>query len=239
MAQVNRETLKGYFERGKMPAAEHFGDLVDSMLNIMDDGFERTEKDGIQLAPLGDKGPVLEFFREIQDTEPLWTIEIDKKSGRLSVEKGKGEQPLLVLSPEGRIVWHGNVEIDGDITARSFNGNCYGGEIDADGMWHDITDENENEKSGCRAYRVIAGCGVPGQGKYALQEATAMHCFGSRRRIQAQQSWFGIHFNRIQLRWGKSGMNWRLQIRTRRNYGVGVKIRFQITELWDDHYFGV
>lgn len=238
MTQVNRETLRGYFGRGKMPVAEHFGDLVDSTLNIMDDGFERTEKNGIQLAPLEDKGPVLEFFCEIQDTEPLWMIEVDKRNGCLSVERGGDKQPVLTLYPEGKVAWHGDLEVEGVLAARSFKGNYHSGEVDADGVWHDITKEDGEEKSGCRAYRVIAGCGVPGKGKYALMEATAMHCFGRRQKIQSLQSWFGIHFNRIQLRWERCGIGWRLQLRTRRNYGMEVKLRFRVTELWDDYYFG-
>ena len=105
------------------------------------------------------------------------------------------------------------------------------------GGWYDITGEPEGELPGCRAYRVIAGCGKKGKGKYALLEATALHCYGSHRRIHSMQSWFGIHFNRLRLRWYKRGETWRLQIRTRCDYGEEARIRFQVSELWQDHYF--
>lgn len=37
MAKRNRETLKSYFRRGCMPKEDHFSDLIDSMLNLVDD----------------------------------------------------------------------------------------------------------------------------------------------------------------------------------------------------------
>lgn len=38
MAKKDRQQLKTYFERGKMPDQGHFYDLIDSMLNLVDDG---------------------------------------------------------------------------------------------------------------------------------------------------------------------------------------------------------
>ena len=36
MAQVNRTTLKTYFETGDVPTEAQFIDLIDSLLNILD-----------------------------------------------------------------------------------------------------------------------------------------------------------------------------------------------------------
>ena len=203
MAKTNRETLKGYFGSGRIPTGRHFEDLVDSMLNIVDDGMSKSAGNGLQLSPLEEKGPVLEFFGNILDESPLWRV----------------------------------VELTGTVKAAGFVGNYNSGEVPANGEWYDITGEPEGELPGCRAYRVIAGCGKKGKGKYALLEATALHCYGSHRRIRSMQSWFGIHFNRLRLRWYKHGETWRLQIRTRCDYGEEARIRFQVSELWQDHYF--
>lgn len=42
MAKTNRRTLKEYFSPGKKPDSSQFADLIDSMLNIVDDGLVKT-----------------------------------------------------------------------------------------------------------------------------------------------------------------------------------------------------
>ena len=80
----------------------------------------------------------------------------------------------------------------------------------------------------------MAGCGKIKCGQYALVQATAMHCYGKHRKIRTTQSWFGSFFNRIKLRWHGYGQKCQLQIRTNRDYGPDIYIRFQITDLWND-----
>ena len=235
MAKANRETLKGYFGNGRIPAGRQFEDLIDSMLNIVDDGMDKSAGNGLQLSPLEENGPVLEFYGNVLDDVPLWQIRVDRKSGAISVRQGKQEDRLILL-PDGHIEINGDVEIGGTVQATAFSGGYSRGELPADGQWYDLTYEEETAPPGCRAYRVMAGCGKKGKGKYALLEATALHCYGNHRRIRNLQSWFGMHFNRLRLRWHQQGDTWRLQIRSRCDYGEEVKIRFQVTELWQDYY---
>lgn len=238
MAKANRETLKGYFDNGKMPTGRQFGDLVDSMLNIVDDGINRMDGGGLQLSPLDDTGSVLAFFSDILDDRPLWEIRMDRKRKVLEISGGEEEKPLLTLYPDRRLVLNGNMEVMGTVAAGGFPGNYREGEIPADGSWYDITEENTEEPAGCRAYRVMAGCGRKGKGKYTLMEATAMQCYGKRKRVYYRQSWFGMHFNRLKLRWTRQGSAWRLQMRSRCNYGEETMACFQITELWQNYYMG-
>lgn len=238
MAKANRETLKGYFSSGKIPTESQFGDLVDSVLNIVDDGMNRTEGNGLQLAPLEEKGAVLEFFSGILDDRPLWEMRVDRKRRVLELSVGGEEKPLVTLYPEGRIVFEGDVEVTGTVAAAGFPGNHICCEVAADGNWHDVTNEVADEPAGCRAYRVVAGCGRKGKGKYALTEVTALQCYGKRRRVYYRQSWFGVHFNRLKFRWHPEGRAWRLQVRSRCNYGEGTMIRIRVTELWQDYYMG-
>lgn len=237
MAKTNRETLKGYFGSGKIPTGRHFEDLVDSMLNIVDDGMNKSAGNGLQLSPLEENGAVLEFFGNILDETPLWKVQVDRKNGCMQIQKGGDNEPLLTLYPDNRVVLPGNLELAGTIKANGFAGGHHSGVLPADGQWHDITLEAGGEPPGCRAYHVVAGCGKKGKGKYALLEATALHCHGRNRRIRGVQSWFGIHFNRLHLRWNRQCDTWRLQIRTRCDYGEEAKIRFQVAELWQDYYF--
>ena len=51
MPRTNRNTLKEYFKRGSMPNQKHFYELIDSMVNISDDGIDKNPDDGLRLAP--------------------------------------------------------------------------------------------------------------------------------------------------------------------------------------------
>ena len=55
MPRTNRNTLKEYFKRGSMPNQKHFYELIDSMVNISDDGIDKNPDDGLRLAPFQGK----------------------------------------------------------------------------------------------------------------------------------------------------------------------------------------
>lgn len=228
MAKANRKTLKGYFSTGRMPTGKHFEDLVDSMLNIVDDGLNRTDK-GLQLSPQENQSSVMEFFGHILDEQPMWRIEVDKQARKLQIRRGgSDETPLFTLCPDGKIEVSGDISVSGNVETRGVLGTYASGDVPADGRWHDITEDT----GGVCALRVVAGCGRTGFGKYAVTEATAMHCFGRRCRIRFMASWYGMIFNRIGLRWRRNGQLARLQVRTRCDYGGDAMIRFEVTELW-------
>lgn len=67
MAKTNRKTLKEYFGKGKKPDHTQFVDLIDSMLNVVDDGFNKSAERGMLLSPLNDDGAVMEIRRNILD----------------------------------------------------------------------------------------------------------------------------------------------------------------------------
>ena len=45
MAKKNRRSLKNAFREGAQPSADAFADLIDSALNVVDDGFDKLESD--------------------------------------------------------------------------------------------------------------------------------------------------------------------------------------------------
>lgn len=231
MPRTNRNTLKEYFKRGNMPDQKHFCELIDSMLNIADDGIHKTPDDGLRLAPMKTNGPVVSLFRNIQDSASEWQVSLEA-SGQLHIRQKDEEQPYLILHPDGRIEMNRpdmNIHINGSISARRYDGEIRG-EFAADGEWHTIDIPTE----GCRAYRIMAGCGKIKSGQYALVEATTMHCYGKHRRIRTTSSWFGSFFNKIKFRWYGRGQKCKLQIRTARDYGEHIIVCFQITDLWED-----
>ncbi len=48
MAKQTRDTLKQFFSAGKLPTEEHFSDLIDSSLNTLDEGFDKSEEFGFE-----------------------------------------------------------------------------------------------------------------------------------------------------------------------------------------------
>jgi len=82
MAKQNRETLKRFFSAGKLPTEEHFADLVDSSLNIIDEGFDKTEEFGFEITPqkgTDDSENLISFFRKLTDKLPSWSISYHAK----------------------------------------------------------------------------------------------------------------------------------------------------------------
>ena len=49
MAKTNRKNLKDRFKNGRMPSESDFADLIDSMINALDEGYEKTAKDGLNM----------------------------------------------------------------------------------------------------------------------------------------------------------------------------------------------
>jgi hypothetical protein len=235
MAKRNRITLKKFFVRGKMPTEEHFSDLIDSMLNIVDEGFEKTPKNGLSLAPLDEEGHVASIFQKIEDEESKWSITLEKGTGKLVIRQFDGT-PLLVLSEDGKVgigTEEPRFQLQTSETAGFYGraGTFTAGEVPADSYWHNVTDPLD----GCYAFEVMAGCGKQQYGKYALLVATAVQCFGAHPRIRKTQSFYGSRFNKIMIRWRKVNGKSILQMKTRYNYGPGILISYNISSLWDNH----
>ena len=232
MAKTNRRTLKEYFGKGKKPDSGQFADLIDSMLNIVDDGFNKSAERGLQLSPLDDEGAVMEIRRNILDNEPAWIVALGK-GGELNIHRGLDEEPSVSLFQDGRIVLGTKdkieLEINGTVRADSFTGNYLKGKVPANGQWQNIGEL----EYGCMGYQIEAACGLKGKGRYVLAEATAIHCFGKHPSIRSSHSWFGSRFNRIQFRWYSEGLNCRLQVRTRSDYGEDVWVYYCIKRLFD------
>ena len=222
MAKRDRITLKKFFVRGKMPTEEHFSDLIESTLNIVDEGFDKSVDKGLSLAPLDEEGHIASIFRKIEDEESKWSITLDNTSEDLTFRQFDRNE-LLTLSQKGRVgigTINPRFQLHTSKTAGLYGraGTYASGEVPADSQWHDITEK----LYGCFALEVIAGCGLLQQGKYALIVATAIQCFGAHRRIHRTQSWYGSRFNKIRLRWKSVDGKAVLQIKTRYDYGPGV-----------------
>ena len=121
---TSRETLRNYFNTGCLPQAKHFHDLIDSTLNMEDEGFNKTPEDGLQIFTRGGESSLLSFFREGVDLGvPPWRLRFDTGRDSLQFAHTRGDDeglesesepsggdaaragPLAVLSlaPDGRV----------------------------------------------------------------------------------------------------------------------------------------
>ena len=212
----NRSTLKKLFRQGSLPTEEHFGDLIDSTLNIVDDGFSQSADNGVEITLLGQKQRLLSFFGKPQDN-PNWWIGCDPEKNSLHFARagsaGDSEREILTMTSGGCLkVGQSRTESHPDAKdAQSQNepdppdlrldvagivrssgrmgvGVVGGGLVPADGQWQGITPI----LTGCQAFEVMAGVGLKGQkkGRYALLHAYAMNTFNPR----------GFFFNFLNLK---------------------------------------
>jgi len=261
MAKKNRETLKNYFKNGSLPSQDEFGDLIDSNLNVIDEGFDKSIDEGLKISSLNTSGKLISFFKSIPLKNALWFIGIDSKTDNLVVGNNKNQQALSLsqetmdAGPEtakddcvqektkiGINIKAPAWELDVGGVIRS-EGRIGVGQkaIPADGLWHDITEA----LSGCHAFEVMAGVGGPKKsGKYALLHAFALNTynpkgwffnfFNLKKRIRSDQSYYRSISDKLALRWEGESRKYTLQLRTNSNYGEDIWIQYSLTKLWFD-----
>ncbi|MDE2387606.1 MAG: hypothetical protein KGN35_00735 [Betaproteobacteria bacterium] len=247
MAQ-DRKTLKAKFKNGKMPTEAAFADLIDSTLNLIDDGFEKTVKDGLKVFQLGD-GKLMSFYQNMSTLSAMWFAGIDKATGNLSFGDQQNPHVLTLRSANstgpgstakagvGINTANPRYELDVAGTIASFGRMGRRGElpVPADGDWHDITEM----LTGCQAFEVVAGVGgKDADGKYALMHAFALNAYNDKSHITYHQAYYGAKCNRLELRWEKSAnvenFEYTLQLRVGSSFGGKIWVNYYLTRLWQD-----
>lgn len=70
----NRATLRKYFASGRRPTEAEFAELIESMLNMQDEGFAKTPDDGLKVTAAANEAALLTFFREEDRHHGLWSV---------------------------------------------------------------------------------------------------------------------------------------------------------------------
>lgn len=235
MAKRNRQTLKKSFSKGRKPTERDFENLIDSTLNILDDGFFKSPELGMELSPLiGEKRVVMSVFREPGNPEPEWEIAVGT-AGELKICRfgEDASTPVIVLNTDGTIEIGSDgkdIVLKGQLATMGRKGTYIQNSVPADGRWHDASEEIE----GVCALEVVAAAGRRHTGKHAVLVALATHCFGGSPKVKKIRSCYGMFGNKIKLRWVKNGLACRLQMKTIFDYGDDIRIHYQISRLWDN-----
>lgn len=236
-----------------------FSDLIESMLNIQDDGILHNERDGLRLTQIAGNNKVLSFYGAIEEKSAVWALSLDSHRSALILDvdaeldpaaeqvprtsDGGGTAVLTLLAPSGPAPAYVGInqtapnhalDVGGTVASRGRIGARGEKTVPANGEWHAITET----MIGCQALEVMAGVGKDKSGRYALMHAYAMKTFDAKGHITYHQAHYGSRRNKIQLRWAQVGSaksaEYELQMRVDCNYGEGVWIQYYITTLWFD-----
>lgn len=256
MTKRNRTTLKNFFRNGSVPSESQFEDLVDSTLNIIDEGFDKSPAEGLKVSQLTDAGKLISFFRDNLEGNPLYFIKVDRDENLVfgsdqprnvlfRLEEAETderlkvginiEQPEMELDVGGVIRSEGRIGVAGRVDKEELR-------VNADGGWHNIT----GTLTGCHAFEVMAGAGgTKTEGRYSLMHAIALNAYNptgllfnflnTKKRIKHHTVYYSSRKDKLRLRWLDEGnRNYRLQLKSNSTYGEGIQIRYYITRLWFD-----
>ena len=243
MAILNRITLKNFFRKGSVPTETNFADLIDSSINIVEDGIGRSVEDGFRISPMGYSKRLLSFYENSQKSNPDWFISLNGGNSKGLTFHQTDNDHRLVLKNGGNIgIGISNptskLEVKGCIGMDARKGTFVEGQVPGDGKWHNIIAELDE----INAFEITAQIsGKKGSGRYAIAHAIALATFGgylSKWSIRKTAANYGGFLNQLQFRWTGSVNNYALQVRTRRHYGLNdqnaepYQIKFNVTLLW-------
>lgn len=243
MALLTRGALKSLFKRGNVPTEVNFGDLIDSTVNKIDDGFAQSATEGFMLSPKGPDQKLMSFFESMRDSNAAFSMSMNpnRHSQGLSFNDSEGNSSLFLRQGGnigiGTTLPNFKMEVDGTIASKGRIGTFKHGDVLADANWHPIV----KELSGIQAFEIIAYVGGrPGRGKYALTHAIALCTHGKGKITQIKTS-YGWFWQKIKFRWRGNENEFQLEMKSSGNYGFmdddgkeRVKIKYYVTQLWDE-----
>jgi hypothetical protein len=199
MTSRSRDSLKAYFSEGALPTEDHFSDLVDSMLNMSDEGFRKTVENGFEVyAPIGHDA-LISFYRDEIPEAPLWGIGFGGARDQLRIDNPAGVRqpdadntttpdlqnapgaPLLCLDLAQRVgirteTPEAELDVSGAIRSTGRRGAYQRQQPEpllANGQWQDLSDD----LSGCQAFEITAGAGHSGTGRFGMIHAVALNTY--------------------------------------------------------------
>lgn len=241
-----REELKKYFRNGRVPTENHFGYLIDSMINKQDDGFSKDEDNGLHISPAESSKRLLTFYTSIDELQPFFFVEknslgipaLKLQPSNIPGGSENGDEQSFFFHEGGRLGVgkrsdkNYKLDVKGLVGMEGRIGTFKSGTVPADGSWHPIIEGLDN----CQAFEIVARTGDKGKGKFAMMHAIALSTYGkSKSKIRKTGAYYGFFWNKLNLRWkGESTHRYHLQLRSNSNYGPGVRIFYTVTRLWDD-----
>ncbi len=228
-----------------MPSEEQFHDLIDSAVNQIDEGFDKTPERGLEIAPVGNHESLISFFRSADPERPIWSVSYGAGQQQINFRNHEGDATPLSLTSDGKIGINTDspkwaLDVNGVVSAHGRIGAYRQGTVPADGKWHNVSEELD----GVQAFEVMAGVGLKHSGRYALVHAVALNTFNPsgfwfnifnrKKRIKCHQAYYRSIGDKLRLRWHGDDRRYFLQLRSNSDYGHDVRIQFYLSKLWFD-----
>lgn len=229
-----RTELKARFAEGSMPSMSDFDVLIDSTMNINDDGIEHSPTRGLCLTQThGDERRLLSFYRQGMDR--AWAMGLDASGRGMSFEvappkgaegrRGAGapENAVLTLvapdTGDGAPDAYAGAQVAPPARV-GINNRKPACELDVRGTVASSARRGVEGLpvlanggwhtiraglDGCVALEVVAGTGREGSGKYALMHAFALKVFDRGGDISYHRTHYGARRHRLELRFLENG----------------------------------
>lgn len=228
MAIKNKETLKNYFKKGGVVSEKHFIDLIDSSMNVIDDGISVDPKNGLRINPTGIFTTLISFFRKKSQKKADFTVHTNHNNVEGLSINNEDEQTLIKIKNDHKVGINTDnpkfeLDVNGTIASKSRIGTFATGTVPTDGNWHKILENLD----GINAFEIIAhASGSINSGYYSISHAIALSTFGSgsSSKIKNYQNsnWSGYGFlgklfNKkkvIRFRWTGTLHNYNLEVKT-------------------------
>lgn len=253
MPILGRDGLKTRFKNNI--GLEAYKSLIESTVNLKDDGLEKNEQDGLKLTLTGSSKKLLSFYERMKDS-PSWSISLnpDNQEG-LSINEG-GDIPRIFLKDGGNIGIDTSdprytFDVAGLVAMEGRVGTYGQGYADADGSWQKILDRQD----GCKAFEIIAHINDDEGKRFAITHAIVLISKGVKgtqkkvKTVSAGSKWlWGRFFNKISFGWklnaeaSEDGPElYDLMIKSRTHYGLDgsdkpKQIFYRVTKLWDKEF---
>jgi hypothetical protein len=256
MAQHTRSELYKIYKGGFHDKA--FEHLVDSGLNIKDDGLGINPEQGLVLTAKGPSKKLASFYQRISDkSTPLWSLSLDAERGVKGLNFLEGEQSRMFIKEGGRVginTENPNYQLDvnGLIAVKGIVGSFASGNALADAKWHTMA--KMTNLDGCQAYEIIAHVIDEKDKRFGLTIATVLMTYGKRGyrtkvvSVESGNKWlFGRFWNKIKFRWIIDDLNtepgklkYMCQLKTKGHFGMKdgqpKQVFYRIKRIWDKDF---
>lgn len=111
MPRLSRDSLRKHFKAGSRPTEQSFFDLIDSALNMEDEGYRKTPEHGVHITALGGADALVSFYTRTDPDKVQWSMAYGPDTGegvarRLVFAPRDANDPgasVMTLDPLGRL----------------------------------------------------------------------------------------------------------------------------------------